>query len=129
MKRTRWFRIRAIPVSVALLAAVFMVAGSTCTNGTGPSSGGVGTPFPESPPGDQPGSANAANTPPVVTFQWPTAPVTIQTGTVVTIQWTVNDPEDNAVVSIFARDKFGSDIVLVQAQTGVRPVSSGSFLW
>src|SRR5438876_4619304 len=77
----------------------------------------------------QPGSADAVNTPPAVTFQWPTAPVTIQSGTVVTIQWTVADPEDNASVSVFARDSLGADIVLVQAQSGVKPVSTGSFLW
>src|SRR5438132_401542 len=130
MKQTRWLRFRIVPVTVALLAAVFMAGGSTCTNGNnGPSSGSIGTPFPTNPAEPQPGTDNAPNTPPVVTFQWPTAPVTIQAGTVVTIQWTVADPEDNAVVSIFARDSQGSDIVLVQAQTGVRPQSTGTFLW
>src|SRR5437016_1561870 len=130
MKQTRWLRVRTFPVVVTLLAALVASSGSTCTNGNNePSSGAPGTPFPENPAGAQPGSDQAPNHAPVVTFQWPTAPVTIQAGTVVTIQWTVEDPEDNAVVSIVARDASGSDLVLVQSDMGTSPLSVGHFMW
>jgi len=91
-------------------------------------------PFPI-PPTTQPGTGDQ-NTPPSLTFQWPTQNVTIQDGTTVLIAYTGSDTQDVMRVNIFAdfinttvNPPAATTIVLAQGRQLASPSSADSFVW
>ncbi|NUQ47188.1 MAG: hypothetical protein HUU22_14280, partial [Phycisphaerae bacterium] len=124
MNRPTWTLGTAIGLALAVLAGCQFInfPGTGIPTPTNP-------PITPEPPAPQPDTSGGENRAPVVTFQWPTSPLSIQNGATVNIQWTVMDPEDSARVTIFARDANGSDSVLVSGQPGTPPQSKHSFIW
>lgn len=136
MKGVNYARFRHVPAALTLGLALCVaggMSGGTCavpgtdTNNNGNTN--TPSPLPSLPPAVQPNSGGGTNIAPTLTFGWPTAPLTIQSGAIVTIQWTVSDPEDSARVSISARNSLGADIVLASGVPGIAPQSSHSFVW
>ncbi|MEE8170350.1 MAG: hypothetical protein V3T70_07365, partial [Phycisphaerae bacterium] len=135
MNQTRWHRVRAWSIALSIAATVGIAGGMTGGNCNIDAPFGTPQPLPPQPPppgtdpSGQPDAGGGTNTPPIVEFTWPFAPISVQEGAPLNIQWRVIDPEDAARVSIFARDDFGSDRVLVSGEPGVPPESEHSFVW
>jgi len=131
----KWMQGRRTNAAASVVLALLIAGIAGCPDGMiplpGDNTGGTGqqNPRPPEPPGVQPDSSGGTNTPPLVTFQWPTAPLSIQNGTIVNIQWTVQDPEDNARVAIIVRDEFGAESVLASGVPATKPQSSHSLSW
>lgn len=123
-------------VFAAVCVALTLMTGGCPPSITPPDDSGGNPPGPAPiPPGSQPGTGDQ-NKAPELTFQWPTANLTIQDGTDVMIRFTGTDSADVMRVNLFAdfinttvTPAAQTTIVLAQGRQLASPSTSDAYLW